>query len=200
MRCGAQVSEDFPMGKSAGLDEIFRKDIGDDAGQCSLDRSRVGRHGGRSRFSGYAQCERAGHAQCDRVSNPSHICLLRRSSVTAHLDCHPPRGMPIPILEIFRSLDAVSIIERLEKAQIANARMNTMLEFLDHPQLAARNRWRDIGSPVGKLFGLIPPADIEGVEPVMGSIPEVGSHSDQILKEIGFDEGTIAALRQTGLI
>src|SRR5437867_6946096 len=91
------------------------------------------------------------------------------------------------VLAVFRSLDAASIIERLEKAQIANARMNTMQEFLNHPQLAARNRWHDIDSPVGKLSALIPPADIEGVEAMMGPIPEVGRDTDQILTEIGFD-------------
>jgi itaconate CoA-transferase len=104
------------------------------------------------------------------------------------------------ILEVFRSLDAASIIERLEKAQIANARMNTMQEFLNHPQLAARNRWRDVDSPVGKLFALIPPADIENVEPAMGPIPQVGSHTDSILKEIGFDAATIERWREGGLV
>jgi itaconate CoA-transferase len=102
--------------------------------------------------------------------------------------------------EVFRHLDAASIIERLDKARIANARMNTMHEFLDHPQLAARNRWQDIDSPVGKLSALIPPADIEGVDPVMGAIPDVGQHTDQIMNEIGFDNATIAAWRQRGFI
>jgi itaconate CoA-transferase len=102
--------------------------------------------------------------------------------------------------EVFRGLDAASIIGRLEKAQIANARMNTMHEFLDHPQLAARHRWRDIDSPAGKLAALIPPADIVGVEPEMGSIPEVGQHTDQIMTEIGFDRATIAEWRNRGLI
>ncbi len=104
------------------------------------------------------------------------------------------------ILEVFGSLDAADVTQRLEKAQIANARMNTIQEFLDHPQLAARDRWHNIDSPVGKLSALIPPADIEGVEPIMGSIPEVGRHTDRILEEIGFNAATIAAWREKGLI
>ena len=104
------------------------------------------------------------------------------------------------ILDVFRSLDAAAIIERLENAQIANARMNTMQEFLDHPQLSARNRWRDIDSPVGKLSALIPAADIDGAEAVMGSIPEVGRHTDAILKELGFDAPVIAVWREKGVI
>jgi itaconate CoA-transferase len=104
------------------------------------------------------------------------------------------------ILEVFRSLDAANIVERLEQAQIANARMNTIQEFLEHRQLAARNRWHDIDSSVGNISALIPPADIDGVEPVMGPIPEVGSHTDRILNEIGYDAATITAWRGKGII
>jgi itaconate CoA-transferase len=104
------------------------------------------------------------------------------------------------IEEVFTRLDAASIIDRLEQARIANARMNTMQEFLDHPQLAARNRWCDIDSPVGRLSALIPPANLEGVEPVMGGIPEVGEHTERIMTEIGFEPATIAGWRKRGLI
>ena len=113
---------------------------------------------------------------------------------------HRRQKFRLAILEVFRSLDAATIVERLEQAQIANARMNTIQEFLEHPQLAARNRWQDIDSPVGHLSALIPPADIDGVEPVMGPIPEVGRNTDQILREMGFDASTIAAWRGKGII
>jgi itaconate CoA-transferase len=104
------------------------------------------------------------------------------------------------IADVFGSLDAASIMERLDRAQIANARMNTMQEFLNHPQLEARHRWNDVDSPVGKLTALIPPADIADVQPVMGPIPEVGQHTDQILREIGFELDTIASWHEKGLI
>jgi len=110
------------------------------------------------------------------------------------------RDLHQAIKEVFRRLTAGEIVARLEEAQIANARMNTMREFLEHPQLAARNRWRDIDSPAGKLAALIPPADLEGVEPVMGPIPSLGQHTDHILNEIGFDAATLAAWRQRGVI
>jgi len=108
--------------------------------------------------------------------------------------------LDIEINEVFGRLTAAEIVRRLEEAQIANARMNSMQEFLDHPQFVARNRWRNIDSPVGVLSALIPPADIDGVEPVMGPIPDVGQHTDDILNEIGFDAATIAAWRQQGVI
>jgi crotonobetainyl-CoA:carnitine CoA-transferase CaiB-like acyl-CoA transferase len=104
------------------------------------------------------------------------------------------------IEEVFCRLTAGEIVSRLEEAQVANARMNSVREFLDHPQLAARKRWREIDSPVGKLSALIPPADLEGVEAVMDAIPSLGQHTDEILTEAGFDASTLAAWRQRGVI
>ena len=101
---------------------------------------------------------------------------------------------------VFHRLSAGEILERLEAAQIANARMNTIQEFVEHPQLAARNRWRTVDSPAGPLAALIPPVDIEGVEPSMGPIPSVGQHTEDILAEIGFDAPTVSAWRARGVI
>ena len=62
--------------------------------------------------------------------------------------------------------------------------MRTVRQFLDHPQLEARNRWREFGSPVGPLRGLLPPATLDGAEPVMAPIPEVGEHNEKLLAEL----------------
>ena len=70
-------------------------------------------------------------------------------------------------------------MERL-KASIANARLNTAQEFWDHPQLTARDRWRDIDSPAGPLRALLPPATMQGVEPRMDPVPAVGQHTRSI--------------------
>ncbi len=110
------------------------------------------------------------------------------------------RELHLAIEEVFCRLTASDIVARLEEAQIANARMNSVQEFLEHPQLASRKRWRDIDSPVGKLSALVPPADLEGMEPVMGPIPSLGQHTNLILNEIGFDAPTLAAWRQRGVI
>jgi itaconate CoA-transferase len=101
---------------------------------------------------------------------------------------------------VFATLTATEIIERLDRASIANARMNTVQEFLDHPQLAARNRWRAVDSPVGPLRALIPAATLSGVDPVMGPIPCVGEHTETILAELGFDAETVARWRDHGVI
>jgi itaconate CoA-transferase len=102
------------------------------------------------------------------------------------------------INSIFRALSVDEIIARLDAAQIANGRMNTVREFLDHPALTARAR--EVDSPVGRLWALVPPVTIDGVEPVMQAIPGVGEHTDAILSELGFDSATIRSWHDAGLI
>jgi itaconate CoA-transferase len=102
--------------------------------------------------------------------------------------------------EVFRKLTAAEIIARLEAAQIANARSNTMEEFMEHPQLKARGCWGTVQSPVGPLPALFPPVKIENVDPVMNEIPALGQQTDAILAELGFDSTTIAGWRHAGMI
>lgn len=104
------------------------------------------------------------------------------------------------ITRAFAHLSAADVVARLDAAGIANARMNTIVEFLEHPQLAARNRWRDVGSPVGPLRTLVPPIHMEGSEAVMEPVPALGEHTDAILREIGYDAATIKGWRQLGVI
>jgi crotonobetainyl-CoA:carnitine CoA-transferase CaiB-like acyl-CoA transferase len=78
--------------------------------------------------------------------------------------------------------------------------MNTVREFLEHPQLAARNRWREVGSPVGPLRALVPPIQFDDAETVMKAIPGLGAHTDAILGEVGYDAATIAGWRRRGIV
>ncbi|MEJ7872905.1 MAG: CaiB/BaiF CoA-transferase family protein, partial [Rubrobacteraceae bacterium] len=68
---------------------------------------------------------------------------------------------------VLGTLSAEDALLRLDEANIANARMRTVQDFLDHPQLEARDRWREVGSPVGNLRALVPPVTLDGDEPVM---------------------------------
>jgi itaconate CoA-transferase len=104
------------------------------------------------------------------------------------------------ITDAFSTLSADDVIARLDSAQIANARLNTVQEFIDHPQLAARNRWREVASPAGPIRALVPPFDFDDMEIPMGPIPAVGAHTDAILGELGMDSGAIARMRQAGIV
>jgi itaconate CoA-transferase len=104
------------------------------------------------------------------------------------------------IESVFAALSAEQVVARLDAAQIANARLNTVEEFWNHPQLKSRNRWRDVGSPVGVLQAMIPPVTMERHEPAMGPIPAVGEHTEAILRELGADPETLARLRRAGAI
>ncbi|CAM5722598.1 Dehydratase OS=Streptomyces microflavus OX=1919 GN=Smic_13770 PE=3 SV=1 [Streptomyces microflavus] len=48
-------------------------------------------------------------------------------------------------------------LDALDAAGIACARLNTVADVAAHPQLAARDRWREVESPVGPLRALLPP-------------------------------------------
>jgi itaconate CoA-transferase len=92
------------------------------------------------------------------------------------------------IESVFARLSENEAIERLEEASIANARLRTVQQFLDHPQLKARNCWREVESPAGPLWALLPPATPAGVEPVMAPIPGVGEHNEEILGALDLEE------------
>jgi len=104
------------------------------------------------------------------------------------------------IIQAFAGKTAQQVVNRLEAAQIANARMNTVDEFLDHPQLAERGKWKMVDSPAGPLRALVPPFGFDDVEPRMGRIPAVGEHTENILSELGFERDTIASWRRDGIV
>jgi crotonobetainyl-CoA:carnitine CoA-transferase CaiB-like acyl-CoA transferase len=80
-------------------------------------------------------------------------------------------------------LTAEQVTARLDEVGIANARLRTMAEFAEHPQLAARDRWRDVDSPAGPVRSLLPPVTVRGREAAMGAVPAVGEHTDAIRAE-----------------
>jgi crotonobetainyl-CoA:carnitine CoA-transferase CaiB-like acyl-CoA transferase len=101
---------------------------------------------------------------------------------------------------VFANLTTQDVLDRLERADIACARMNSVRQFLDHPQLEARDRWRTIGSPAGPLRALVPPVVARGDEPRMDDVPALGQHTDAILAELGVEPATIARWRQESVI
>jgi itaconate CoA-transferase len=98
----------------------------------------------------------------------------------------------------FSRLTADEVAARLDRADIANARMNSVGEFLRHPQL--QDRWTTIESPAGPLRAILPPFNFEDEAMVMGAVPALGEHADAVLGELGYDTATIAGWRRDGII
>ena len=99
------------------------------------------------------------------------------------------------IQEAFASLTAAEVIDRLEQAGIANAQLNNMEDIWQHAQLRARQRWTEVGSPVGPLPALLPPGVPSAWTARMDPIPALGQHTEAILAELGFDGTAVAALK-----
>ena len=104
------------------------------------------------------------------------------------------------IVESFSTLNFDAVIHRLEHAQIANARVNDMQGVWDHPQLRARDRWRDVETSAGSVPSLLPPASNSAFEPRMDAVPGLGEHTEQVLKELGLGSERIAQMRAAGAI
>ncbi|ANW68123.1 carnitine dehydratase [Mycobacterium sp. djl-10] len=88
------------------------------------------------------------------------------------------------ITEAFAALPSPELEERLTAARIAFAGVNTVSEFLEHPVLEARDRWRSVHTENGPIRALLPPLDL-GVEPRMDPVPALGEHTAAILAELG---------------
>jgi itaconate CoA-transferase len=104
------------------------------------------------------------------------------------------------ILQAFAELSAAQVIERLEQASIANARMNDMHDVWEHEQLKARKRWTRVQTPIGEIPALYPPGVAADDEPRMDAVPALGEHTEAILHELGFSDASVAELRSAGAI
>ena len=100
----------------------------------------------------------------------------------------------------FSKLTTEQVIAKLEKAQIANARLNDMKGLWNHQQLKDRDRWVNVDTPAGSIPALLPPGLNNSYEYRMDAIPAVGEHTDAILQELGLAKAEIANMRSSGAI
>lgn len=123
---------------------------------------------------------------CEVVLQKKDLCLDPRFSTGPSRATHRA-AMHEQIEQVFSKLSAKEVLHRLDQADIANAQLNSMQQFWNHPQLAARERWREVASPAGPYKAMLPPFNLDGFEARMDAVPAVGEHTDAILKELGFD-------------
>ena len=99
----------------------------------------------------------------------------------------------------FSDLTTEGVIERLDRAGIANANMKEMADVWNHVQFETRNRWREVDTPAGRIPALLPPGGI-GAEPRMDAVPDLGEHSVALLAEFGYTEENITKLQKEKVI
>ena len=104
------------------------------------------------------------------------------------------------IVGTFARMSTSDVEARLDQAQIANARMNDMAGVWAHPQLKARERWQNVGSPAGDIPALLPPGRNNRYDYRMDPVPAVGEHTEAILRELGLDDAAVQALRSSQAI
>jgi itaconate CoA-transferase len=145
------------------------------------------------------QNEREWGAFCQRVLQQPELATDERfasnSKRTANRD-----ALRQVIVDAFAALAADQVIERLESAQIANARVNDMHDVWAHPQLQARRRWTEVATPSGPIPALLPPGKTEAYSPRMDAVPGLGQHTEAILRELGRTPEAIIGLREQGAI
>ncbi|MGJ7492351.1 CaiB/BaiF CoA transferase family protein [Variovorax sp. ZT4R33] len=140
------------------------------------------------------QNEREWRVFCEKVLLQPALASDPRFDANAKRNEHRD-ALKALILEVFAALSSAQVLERLDAAQIANARMNDMAGLWSHPQLQARGRWRDVGSPAGAIPALLPPGRQSAFDYRMDAVPSVGEHTEAILQSLGRNAADIAALR-----
>jgi itaconate CoA-transferase len=98
------------------------------------------------------------------------------------------------------TLTAAGAIDRLDALHIASARLGGVADLLEHPQLAARDRWRQVTTPGGEIRALLPPFTFAGTELPMGPVPALGEHTGAVLRWLDYPDETVAALRAAGAV
>jgi itaconate CoA-transferase len=136
---------------------------------------------------------------CDLVLGNRDLAVDPRfSSGPARLENR--EALHAEIDRVLSQLSSDEVLERLEAADIANARLNTMEKFWRHPQLEARGRWAEVGSPAGRLAMLKPPFNLDALEPRMDPIPALGQHTEDVLRAIGYSVSEVERLRREGVV
>lgn len=143
------------------------------------------------------QNEREWTVFCDKVLRQPELAADARYSSNSRRSAARDELRRV-IVDVFAQLTAAEVVQRLDDAQIANARVNDMHEVWDHAQLRARKRWRDVESPAGPIAALLPPGFSQAAgeaSPRMDPVPALGEHTDAILVELGCSAVEIARLR-----
>ncbi|MET8456126.1 CaiB/BaiF CoA transferase family protein [Streptomyces parvulus] len=102
------------------------------------------------------------------------------------------------VADRFAELTSAEAIALLGAVPVANARVNTLAEVWDHPQLAARGRLHEVATPAGPVAAMAPPGPSTAT-PRMDAVPALGEHTRTILGELGLSGAAVDALVAEGV-
>lgn len=145
------------------------------------------------------QNQREWEAFCAQVLQRPEV--VTDSRFATNDDRHSHRSdLAAVIEEVFETLTVSEVAHLLDEAGIANGRVNSISDVIDHPNLVERDRWRTIESAGGTIRTLRPPAIMHGHDEPIGPIPSVGQHTADILRELGYSDDRISELAASGSI
>jgi formyl-CoA transferase len=104
------------------------------------------------------------------------------------------------VADRFAQLTGAEAVALLEASRVANAHLNSVKAYLEHPVLSGRDRWRTVSTSNGPVRALLPPATLPGVPSRMDPVPALGEHTDAILAELGYTTEDVARLRQANAV
>ncbi|GLB63930.1 CoA transferase [Dietzia sp. NCCP-2495] len=113
----------------------------------------------------------------DLVADPRYSTNIARVARRAEVDAL--------IGSLTGRFDSQELADRLDEYGVPAARLNDVAGLVEHPQLVARDRWREVDTPAGPVQGLLPPLTFTDVKLSMGAVPELGQHTGAILAELG---------------
>ena len=128
------------------------------------------------------QNEREWAVLCEKVLDRPELVTDPRFATNPDRVAHDAELTAI-IEDVLAPMAPDEVVARLDAAGIASARLRTPAEFAAHPQLEARDRWREAGTPAGPVRALLPPVTVPGREAVMGAVPALGQHTEAVLAE-----------------
>jgi formyl-CoA transferase len=143
------------------------------------------------------QNEREWAALCERFLERPELVDDPRFATASDRVSHRDQ-LDVVIVERFRRSAGGEVMKLLDDAGIANAGVNDVRGFVDHPVLAERDRWHDLDIPGAVVRALQPPVDLAGIGPRMDPVPAAGEHTERILTELG--RGPAVDLRSGGVI
>ena len=130
------------------------------------------------------QNEREWAVLCERVLHRPDLIADERFATNPDRVAHDAELRAI-IEEVTCSKAPDDVVALLDGAGIASARLRTPAGFAEHPQLTARDRWRDMATPGGPVRTLLPPVSVPGQEPAIRPVPALGEHTAAVFAEFG---------------